>query len=88
MKGLLRKLSVGVLSLMLLFPNLKAQTLPLSKEDSIILNNINKVYDINYSVTEFSQKKVKPSFLEDPSFYGGCVIGAASLFNINYARNR
>ena len=86
MNNLAKKLSVGALSLMLSLSSAKAQN-HLSKKDSIILNNINQVYDINYNPIEFPQEKIRCNFLQDPSFYGGCVIGAASLFNINYARN-
>ena len=85
MKNLMKKLAVGVLSLTLLTNGLKAQP-QLSKEDSIILNNYDKGYDFNYPI-EFSQEKVKSSVFEDPSLYGGIVIGGATLFNIGYARN-
>ncbi len=87
MKNLAKKLSVGALSLMLLLPSLKAQTLPLSKEDSLALNNINNTYGFDYNAIGFPQKKVKKNVFEDPSLYGACVLGTTALFNINYARN-
>ena len=86
MNSLAKKLSVGALSLMFLFPNSKAQP-QLSKEDSIILNNINRVYNIDYSPSEFPQEKIKSSIFEDPSLYAGGVLVGTSLFNIVYARN-
>ncbi len=86
MKNLAKKLSVGVLSLMLLSSNVKAQN-PLSKEDSIILNNYAKGYDLNYNPIEFSSKKKEYRWLEEPGLYAAPFIFGTVFFNISYCNN-
>lgn len=88
MKNLMKKLAVGALSLTFSLSGLKAQN-ELTRQDSIQLDNINRVPLIrNVKDSDIGlQDKEEYKWTQEPALYGGIVITATTLFNINYANN-